>query len=421
MTGKPVFPSDQESADPLDMDIKTIKVRGADYNGFAIRIGVKEAGYESDPLLIPEVYRLATYLKEKEALKECLVVFPELGCKGSEHLDRCQSYVPQYELLVLVPHGEAPVTEARAQAAREAFSEWNASRRERCAYYAADAADNTIVEDSFNQLCFWCNAAGDISESWNGKKVAVDVEGRIIDEDVPTDVKRLYNTVWSEQYDFCCNVVEYKDKAYLSFEVSLGEAPFPHQKHEDYLLPALYRLATKMSYVVRSWGGKIFIPTVQDSPFCMAQMYVLLPAFRRSIDLSAEQAAFLSKELSACYDKWADVKPASILIYREQLKDETRTELPQTFVGISYSFDSESPVLPFDTHAEAKRFMETNLSREAAIDRENGWNSVQVMGDEDATLTNIFQDREDVTTWRIGFLDFARPRDFQLPDNDGVK
>lgn len=74
-------------------------------------------------------------------------------------------------------------------------------------------------------------------------------------------------------------------------------------------------------------------------------------------------------------------------------------------VVVTYSFDSEVPVRLFKDYDEAKAYLKADWEKEVKIDtEENGWDAdfeISAEGDY-ARITNRFDDRDDVTEWRIG-------------------
>jgi hypothetical protein len=74
-------------------------------------------------------------------------------------------------------------------------------------------------------------------------------------------------------------------------------------------------------------------------------------------------------------------------------------------VVVTFSFDSTVSVVLFDTWAQALDFIKIDCVDEWKIDtQENGWDSEYEIFEADgrAVVTTHFDDRDDVTEWRIG-------------------
>lgn len=74
---------------------------------------------------------------------------------------------------------------------------------------------------------------------------------------------------------------------------------------------------------------------------------------------------------------------------------------------ITFSFDSQVSVLLFDEWDKALEFMKNDILDEYRIDtEENGWDAEYVIYEDEgrAVLTDYFDDRNDVTEWRIGWI-----------------
>lgn len=65
----------------------------------------------------------------------------------------------------------------------------------------------TNTQDYFKDLKYWSNSCGDLFNPHSSNGI-----NDILEEDLPNELKSVYDTCWSENYGSFCYLAEYKDR-----------------------------------------------------------------------------------------------------------------------------------------------------------------------------------------------------------------